>query len=279
MIGDKIAQARRKMNMTQAQLAKQLFITPQAVGKWERDESIPDISTMNRLAEILDVDLNYFSESEPVFVPKEKEKARPTWDMSLGDWVDADFSGIKNIHEKFSTSNMLRSKFICAALTGVHLKGNSIDRCDLRGATFDDGVWEKCYVINDVFKDCGLRGTELVGCYIKDCDFSGADFTGTVFTSCYLQKIPLAGAVFSGTTFKGTDLNEMVFEGLVEDCVFDNCNFSRVTFQQVTLVNTFFKSRRLNKIRFVDCKVDRMTYEFLKNGQVDLAGINLQETI
>jgi len=279
MIGDKIAQARRNMNMTQAQLAKQLFITPQAVGKWERDESIPDISTMNRLAEILGVDLNYFSENVPAYEPKEKEKAKPSWDMSLGDWVNADFSGIKNIHEKFSTSNMLRSKFICAELAGIHLKGNSIDRCDLRGATFDDGLWEKCYVINDVFNDCSLRGTELVGCYIKDCDFSGADFTGTVFTSCYLQKIPVAGAVFSGTSFKGTDLNDIVFEGMVEDCVFDNGSFSKVTFQNVTLVNTFFKSKSLRKIKFIDCKADRMTYEFLKNGQVDLSGITLLETI
>ena len=62
-IGNKIAQARKKVNMSQAQLAQLLFISPQAVGKWERGESIPDIITFNRLAEILGVDLNYFSEN------------------------------------------------------------------------------------------------------------------------------------------------------------------------------------------------------------------------
>lgn len=51
IIGGKIAQARKKVNMSQAQLAQLLFVSPQAVGKWERGESIPDIITFNRLAE------------------------------------------------------------------------------------------------------------------------------------------------------------------------------------------------------------------------------------
>ena len=62
MIGNKIAEARKKINISQAQLAQRLFISSQAVGKWERGESMPDIITFNRLAEILGVDLNYFSE-------------------------------------------------------------------------------------------------------------------------------------------------------------------------------------------------------------------------
>ena len=62
-IGNKIAEARKKINISQAQLAERLFISPQAVGKWERGESMPDIITFNRLAEILGVDLNYFSEN------------------------------------------------------------------------------------------------------------------------------------------------------------------------------------------------------------------------
>jgi transcriptional regulator with XRE-family HTH domain len=63
MIGNRIAEARKKINVSQAQLAGFIFISPQAVGKWERGESMPDITTFNRLAEILGVDLNYFSEN------------------------------------------------------------------------------------------------------------------------------------------------------------------------------------------------------------------------
>jgi len=63
LIDNKIAEVRKKINISQAQLAERLFISPQAVGKWERGESMPDIITINRLAEIFGVDLNYFSES------------------------------------------------------------------------------------------------------------------------------------------------------------------------------------------------------------------------
>ena len=62
-IGSKISEARKENNLSQAQLAQQLSVSSQAVGKWERGESMPDIITFNRLAEILGVDLNYFSES------------------------------------------------------------------------------------------------------------------------------------------------------------------------------------------------------------------------
>jgi transcriptional regulator with XRE-family HTH domain len=134
MIGSKIAKARKEINMSQAELAQRLFISPQAVGKWERGESMPDITTFNRLAEILGVDLNYFSESfqseagevapvEPLVkgageLSSGKQEKKLSWDMSSGNWVDADFSGLKNLHEKFSSSNMQRcllSVQICRA--------------------------------------------------------------------------------------------------------------------------------------------------------------------
>jgi uncharacterized protein YjbI with pentapeptide repeats len=67
----------------------------------------------------------------------------------------------------------------------------------------------------------------------------------------------------------------MVFGGNVEDCSFEMCAFKKVTFQQATLINTFFKNKNLKGIRFIDCKTDRMTYEFLKNGKADLTGITL----
>jgi len=102
-IGKKIAEARKKTNLSQAELAQQVAISPQAVGKWERGESMPDISTLNRLAEILRVDLNYFSDSfqenesqKIVFetsdklkaennIPKSRKNLDWNWDMSQGN--------------------------------------------------------------------------------------------------------------------------------------------------------------------------------------------------
>ena len=59
-IGSKIISARKNVNLSQSALAQKIAISPQAVGKWERGESMPDIIVLNRLAEIMGVDLNYF---------------------------------------------------------------------------------------------------------------------------------------------------------------------------------------------------------------------------
>lgn len=64
MIGNKISEARKAKNLSQAELGDKIAISPQAVGKWERGESLPDILTLKRLADIFDVDLNYFISEE-----------------------------------------------------------------------------------------------------------------------------------------------------------------------------------------------------------------------
>jgi uncharacterized protein YjbI with pentapeptide repeats len=71
-------------------------------------------------------------------------------------------------------------------------------------------------------------------------------------------------------------LVDMVFSGTMENCFFENCAFTRVSFENATLLNTFFKNnRKLKRIGFVNCKADRLTYEFLKQGKADLNGITL----
>lgn len=57
-LGDKIAHYRQMQNMTQEDLAEKLGITPQAISKWERNQSMPDIDTFARLCMILSVDAN-----------------------------------------------------------------------------------------------------------------------------------------------------------------------------------------------------------------------------
>ncbi len=313
MIGNKIAVARKKVNISQAQLAQRLFISSQAVGKWERGESMPDIITLNRLAEILGVDLNYFSEGiEPVateitpieFSEKQsaellsgKQKKKLSWDMSRGNWVDADFSGLKNLHEKFSSSNMQRCKFIGSDLSGLILKSNNINNCDFSGSDISSSHVQRSNLASNLFKDCSLRATEFSGSNIDNCnfsgancagtefseslisgcDFSGVDFTGAAFKSGGIQNNPMANAVWNRTAFNAMWLVDIVFEGTLDDCYFENCSFKKVTFRNATLTNTFFKikNKSLKGIRFIDCQADRMTYEFLKQGKADLSGITL----
>ena len=54
-IGKTIALLRKEKGMTQNELAEKMNVTDKAVSKWERDISCPDINTISKLADILDV--------------------------------------------------------------------------------------------------------------------------------------------------------------------------------------------------------------------------------
>ncbi len=54
-LGKRIAQNRKRLKLTQDQLAEQLGVTAQAVSKWENDQSCPDITMLPKLAEIFGV--------------------------------------------------------------------------------------------------------------------------------------------------------------------------------------------------------------------------------
>jgi uncharacterized protein YjbI with pentapeptide repeats len=320
IIGNKIAEARKKVNISQAQLAERLYISPQAVGKWERGESLPDIIMLNRLTEILGVDLNYFSESfqsitnemqsvassiaQPNELTSGKQRNKLSWDMSRSNWVDANFSGLENLHEKFDSSNMQRCRFNGSNLSGLLLKSNNVDSCDFSDSDISNSRIQRSNLLNNVFKNCLLKETEFLGSNIDKCDFSSANFTGTKFIKSYLYDCGFSGTDFTGvvikssgftgvkskdltkntivnavwnrTSFIGSQVADIVFTGTFEECYFEICEFTRVTFQKVTLVNTFFKNNEnLKRVRFIDCKADQMTYEFLKQGNADLSGITL----
>ena len=68
-IGEKIAFLRKEKGMTQSQLAEKLNVTDKAVSKWERNLSCPDINTISKLADILEVSV------EELLQAKRKENA------------------------------------------------------------------------------------------------------------------------------------------------------------------------------------------------------------
>jgi len=52
-IGEMIASGRKSKNLTQARLAEMLHVSPQAVGKWERGESLPDVFMLAKISKII----------------------------------------------------------------------------------------------------------------------------------------------------------------------------------------------------------------------------------
>jgi uncharacterized protein YjbI with pentapeptide repeats len=290
-IGNKIAIARKKANLSQAELAQQVSISSQAVGKWERGESMPDIMTLNRLAEILGVDLNYFSDSfqtvdnEITNSDKSKNrfiqlsnslKKKPSWDISQQNLTDSDFSGLKNLHEKLSSTNIQRCLFIGSDMSNLKLNNNNVGDCDFSNSDISNSQIQNSMISKNKFINCLILKSKFLRSYIEGCDFTEADFTETEFKSGGFRKNTIENAKLSRTSFLNNGIQDIIFAGTLEDCRFENCSFYNVKFQNATLLNTFFKNnKKFKRVQFINCKVDKLTYAFLKNNLADLTGITL----
>lgn len=291
IIGNKIATARKNKNLSQAELAKQIAISPQAVGKWERGESMPDITTLNRLAEILGVDLNYFSENfqtvdaEMIVLEKtddhsnellKTKKKKPSWDMSKLNLTDSDFSGLKNLHEKLSSSNIQSCLFVGSELSGLFLNSNNVYNCDFKNSDISNSQIHNSMLNKNDFSNCSLKGTKFSKSFIESCDFTETDLTEVEFKNGGFGKNTIEKVKLNGTGFFEMAIQDIVFEGTMEHCRFENCSFYGVKFHNATLLNTFFKNnKKFKRVQFDNCRVDKLTYAFLKNNLADLKGITL----
>lgn len=68
IIAKNITELRTKANMTQLMLAEELNYSDKAISKWERAESIPDITVLKAIADLFGVTVDYLLE------PEHKEK-------------------------------------------------------------------------------------------------------------------------------------------------------------------------------------------------------------
>lgn len=57
-LGSRIAEARKSKGYTQEEFSDLLGVTPQAVSKWENDLSCPDILTLPKISELLEISID-----------------------------------------------------------------------------------------------------------------------------------------------------------------------------------------------------------------------------
>lgn len=93
-LGKRISHHRKRLGLTQDQLAEQLGVTAQAVSKWENDLSCPDIATLPRLAAIFGITTDALlgaPDREPVHQAEVVEEAehqgihihKDNWELTL----------------------------------------------------------------------------------------------------------------------------------------------------------------------------------------------------
>ena len=94
--GEKISELRKKKGLTQEALAGELNVTSQAVSKWERGESMPDISLLPKLAEVLDISIDSLLGVEKKPIVEYRPEAKKDFDkMILRITVNDDDNHVK----------------------------------------------------------------------------------------------------------------------------------------------------------------------------------------
>ena len=91
-LGNRIAMLRRKKELKQDDLAEMLGVSPQAVSKWENDQTCPDISALPKLARLLGVTVDELLEGKQDLAPVRllpPEERKDLKDMMLRVTVDS----------------------------------------------------------------------------------------------------------------------------------------------------------------------------------------------
>ena len=89
MLGDNIKNLRKQKGFTQEELAIKLHVVRQTVSKWEKGLSVPDAEMLQRLADILEVDV------------KQLLGARLDWEQNSNEVVEQ----LARINEQLAIKN------------------------------------------------------------------------------------------------------------------------------------------------------------------------------
>lgn len=120
MIGPQIRLLRKEANMTQQELASKLFVSQQAVGKWERGEATPNPETIVAMSKIFGVSADtLLGESAPPL------STGGTWVPVLGDVAAGiPIEAVENIvdYEEIDTAMAANGKYY-----GLRIKGSSME--------------------------------------------------------------------------------------------------------------------------------------------------------
>lgn len=104
--GERIKELRKKMNLTQKQLAQKVHVSSQVISNWERGYSTPDSEDIKNLSIALDCAVDYLLGRE--------EKKAPSWsdEDEFDKWVND--PEVYKFYKEFNESPEERRKALLA---------------------------------------------------------------------------------------------------------------------------------------------------------------------
>ena len=211
MLGNIISAQRKKLGLTQEQLAQKLDVTNQAVSKWETDQSCPDVAMLPRLAELFQISMDELFGKEPAV---QKIVQDLPWEED-GAFRIVLYKGRK----------LLRNSRHAQQFT-ITYEGPAQDvYCDLNlecgsiGGSVTVGGYVECEdvggnIIAEGYVECGNVGGDIKAGGHVECD----NVEGNVNAGGYAECDAVEGSVCAGSYVECDDVGGSVSAGSYVEC-------------------------------------------------------------
>ncbi len=173
-IGKRISVERKRLNMTQNELAETLYVTHQAVSKWENGKSVPSIEIMYELTKLFDITIDYLIDDTEIKEDDyESQFKNYPRDLVLNNFLatsnlDEDIPLIfylLNNKERMKIIQLLISKQKCLSIVTIWPYLNKAERFYLLGSILSN----KCdFDINLITKHLTTNESMIVQQHVKD---------------------------------------------------------------------------------------------------------------
>lgn len=207
-VGTQIGYYRRKMNMTQENLAQKLGVSNQAVSKWESDQCCPDVMLLPKLADVFEISIDELF-GRPA--PKPAASGSPQFPWADDDTLRAViFVGRRLVEEHAAAKNItlhysspvqnVDSAFAveCGDVEGNITAGSSVRCGDVEG-----------HIVAGGNVNCGdIEGNLKAGGNVK-CGDVGGDVSAGGMASCG----DVSGSINSGRDMMAKMWKEMMPRG------------------------------------------------------------------
>lgn len=124
-LGNRISRLRRDKGLTQEELAEMLGVSPQAVSKWENDQTCPDILLLPELARILEISVDELlsgkKADEPIAKVLDEGERKELKDMMLRILV----SGKKGEKVRINIPLSILEVAVSSGMSMAQVSGNS----------------------------------------------------------------------------------------------------------------------------------------------------------
>lgn len=292
-IGRKINYIRRTCNMSQLDLAKILCISHQQVSKWERDENLPDIITLSKIAEIFNIDIkdltdtnlsctslqltNTFDQNSTLKqndITQNLESINPSSNITYNCEPNhiKENPTLLNNSDNFDAEFALKSqkifKFTCLQNIDFYDK-NFIEH------NFSYSKVNKTYFNNSKLTNCPFNYSTIDNCNIKDC---------------FMENTQVKCSTLKNTTFSDSTLIDFdIPKSTMHTINFNNCNINKILSNYSKIIGTSFNNNNIknwevfysqfNKIDFIKNNISQLIIKHSKIKNCSFADTTLTTCI